>query len=323
MRIVTGSATGSDVPHLLASLKLARHEVTFTSTTAASASEQCAYLGFLQHHLGIAPEPRSAGEPPTVLPGVALLHESGTEFGHIERPQPRVRSRPCETVADIDVTFPLHISSLRDAYEDIERKEAEATPGLARPTNLDISLREKGPPLDTEGDPSPRTTYAQDVALQSMLDAVGAEGVRHVAIVATDIADAIFLARKVRDVAPDVRLAFFSPDALLLHPSYARDLLGSLVVSPYPFLGSDDFDASVETTHRHMTFENAAAEGISTPRSSRAARGSTSSSSTRSSATRGPRRRCRCGSRPSRAPGSCPSACTRRSTATTRSSRAS
>ena len=249
-----------------------------------------------------------------------MLHESGTEFGHVERqPHQQAQSRPCDTVPEIDVTFPLHISSLRDAYEDMEHKDAAASPSLARPTNLDISLREKGPPLDTEGDSSPRTTFAQDVALQTMLGAVGAEGVRHVAIVATDIADAIFLASQVRNVAPDVRLAFFSPDALLLHPSYQRDLLGSLVVSPYPFLGSDDFSTSVETTHRHVTFENAAAKGIFN--AALVARGAKlehlfeySFVSQPTAAAALPS-----GSRPSRERASSPSASTRRPTATTRS----
>src|SRR6202035_2792188 len=94
-------------------------------------------------------------------------------------------------------------------------------------------------------------------------------GVRHVGIQATDVNDVIFLARKIRDVAPDVRLAFFEADSLMLHESFRRDLLGSLVVSPYPFLGTDDFVPTLPLhfrgespdVHMHMAFENSEAEG--------------------------------------------------------------
>ncbi len=263
LRIVTGAANGSGVAPGLTGVPLARHSVEFSSTLALSSSEQCAYLAFLHDVLGVPAAKHR-------LSGVALLHESGTEFGHIgSSPASDATSGPsgpCDLSPEIDVAFPLHVSSIRDAYEGIDKSRGPGLASLARPTSLDISLREKSAPLDEDSDPSPRTTYAEDVALGATLQAIGAEGVRHVAIMATDVGDAIFLARKIRDVAPDVRLAFFSADALLLHPAFSRDLLGSLVVASYPFLGNDEFTVDSGTAalpygHRHMVFENSAAEG--------------------------------------------------------------
>src|SRR4051812_1371605 len=106
------------------------------------------------------------------------------------------------------------------------RDEAAAShdPTVARRTALDVSLRESKGPRDLEAAPSPKTTYAEDMALAHVLAEVSHEGIRYVGIQATDIADAIFLARKIRDVAPDVRLAFFAADALLTHPAFNHDL---------------------------------------------------------------------------------------------------
>jgi hypothetical protein len=98
--------------------------------------------------------------------------------------------------------------------------------------------------LDIEVSPSAKTRAALDIALRNVLEQISRRNVRYLGIHATDIGDAIFLARKVRDVAPDVRLAFFGADAHLLHAKYRRELLGSLVISPYPFLGVNNFAAA-------------------------------------------------------------------------------
>jgi hypothetical protein len=158
------------------------------------------------------------------------------------------------------------VSLLRDAYEDLDKTGGNGDrEAIARRTSLAVSLRERRRPLTLEAEPSPKTTFAQDVALTSVLGAISRGAVRHVGVQATDVADAIFLSRRIRDVAPDVRLAFFASDMLLLHPAFRRDLVGSLVVTPYPFLGSTDL-ASVFSNARgprvHRGFENSASEGI-------------------------------------------------------------
>src|SRR6185295_7082172 len=69
----------------------------------------------------------------------------------------------------------------------------------------------------------------------------------------------------IRDVAPDVRIAFFTSDVLLLHSAFARDLQGALVVSAYPFLGTNylatedyrDSGPFFSRAPEHQGFENA------------------------------------------------------------------
>jgi hypothetical protein len=210
--------------------------------------------------LGTEVEAPPAPDAPTkLLPEVAMLHESGTEFGA----STEGLDARCGLRAGVQISFPVHIASLRDAYEELDRKEAaKEKDAIARPTSLEVSLREKHPARDGRAIPSPKTTYAQDVALANVLTQISVEKVRHVGIHATDVADAIFLARKIRDVAPDVRLAFFETDSLLLHPSFQRDLRGSLIVSPYVFLGSSPFAIpSLDGLRAYAPFENAAAEG--------------------------------------------------------------
>ncbi|MGC4094400.1 MAG: hypothetical protein QM756_42115 [Polyangiaceae bacterium] len=251
VRVTTGSASGGSLHDILSGPTL-----EFQSTTAPESAVQCSYLRFLHHVLGFAKG--DVRTLPGALPRVAILHESGTEFGS------STTASDCALHAEVDISFPVHVSRLRDAYEDMEQQRASKEPeSVARRTSLAVSLRERRVPLTLGSEPSPRTTYAEDIALSNVLTAITREDVRHVGIQATDVADAIFLGRKIRDVAPDVRLAFFASDVLLLHPAFRRDLGGSLVVSPYPFLGSTDFaQIGAPATHSHVGFENSAAEGI-------------------------------------------------------------
>jgi hypothetical protein len=261
VRIVTGSATGSALKSVLrhqpAAGDVKGKRIEFASTTAAESEVQCAYLRYLHHFIGYG-QRRAPGADPR-LPGVALLHESGTEFGA------QGTSRDCPFAATIDISFPAHISLLRDAYEDLDKAGGNGDgEAIARRTSLAVSLREKRRPLTLEAEPSPKTTFAQDIALTNVLGAISRGAVRHVGVQATDVADAIFLSRRIRDVAPDVRLAFFASDVLLLHPAFRRDLAGSLVVTPYPFLGSTDLASVFSNAHGprvHRGFENSASIG--------------------------------------------------------------
>jgi hypothetical protein len=261
--IVTGSATGGSLRSSLVSdgspnAWFSNGQVEFWSTTVREAELQCRYL----HRIAPGVD---KGIKPAFVDSVALLHESGTEFGSTLTGQGPVTGdakvqQGCLLSAGVDVSFPAQISAVRDAYEAMDRGTAAKDP-LARRTTLDISLRGQRRPLGIDAEPAPMTTFARDIALSRALSAVADSTIRHVVIQATDVADAIFLARKVRDVAPDVRLAFLKSDVLLLHRDYRSMLEGSLVVTPYPFLGASDFAAPVQP-RTQRGFENSLAEGI-------------------------------------------------------------
>jgi hypothetical protein len=263
-RIISGAATASFVPRRLRTDPKAKnpaYTITFESTTLAASALECAYLGFLEHHLGVTPEHGA-------LPNVAMLHESGTEFGSDLMAGGSRVGQPdrswCGRRAEVDVSFPVNIAALRDAYEEADRKNAkkeEPAVPAARTQQLTVSLREKRRPQEVDAEPSGKTVFAQDMALTNMLSAISREGVKHAGIHATDVGDAIFLARKIREVAPDVRIAFFEADALFAEPEFHADLQGSLVISAYPFLGTDDF-YSPDGAHSHISFETSLAEAI-------------------------------------------------------------
>jgi hypothetical protein len=262
VEVTTGSASGSSLKRTLTQSvlnpgsKATPIEVEFASTTAAESTVQCAYLRFLHYTLGYGSKDQAA------LPGVALLHESGTEFGA----SVSAGAGDCPFKPSLDVAFPARISDLRDAYEDMDKKDVENAEqaAIARRTSLEVSLRERRRALTVESEASPKTTFAQDVALGNVLGAISRSSVRHVGVQATDVADAIFLSRRIRDIAPDVRLAFFASDVLLTHSAFRRDLNGSLVITPYPFLGSTDIAGYFDRgdPRQHQGFENGASLGI-------------------------------------------------------------
>jgi len=135
--------------------------VSFAATTVPEATVQCRYLWFLKSHLHVSEESES-GPQPVPLAGVANLSEQGTEFGAKSvREDGATHSRveggtapSCAWAASSEFVFPFHISSLRDAYEDLdhrgEQRRTDAT--IARATSLDVSLRETRVPLDIDAD---------------------------------------------------------------------------------------------------------------------------------------------------------------------------
>lgn len=273
-QVVSGSATGSKVPvwlgraHAPVNGALAvdhaltpNSRISYEATTLPEKSLECAYFHFLNRQLDVEPETFSAqGETAKSLEGVVTLSESGTEFGTTTDTS-AITDCPFQAAAKLH--FPFHVSALRDAYDELDHKDARTkqdTP-IARALSLDASLRETRFPLDVEANPSPKTRTADDIELGNVLDYVSTRHIRHVAIHATEIGDAIFLARRVRDIAPDVRLAFFGSDTLLLHPEFRRELLGSLVITPYPFLGSHDFDDEGRNNDIDG-FENSDVQGV-------------------------------------------------------------
>ncbi|MET0341042.1 MAG: hypothetical protein ABW252_08565 [Polyangiales bacterium] len=255
IQLVSATANGTGLTEKLRSEEA---RLDFQATTVPQAALECAFLEYVKDLGARAAPPNEVGV--STLDGVGILTESGTQFGT------GGDGNHCALQSEIKLVFPLQVSDLQTEYERIDR--ATANPAMMRTTALDVSLvgRKR---RDVETHQSTITKYAQDRALSNVLGQISREGIRWLGIRATDTADAIFLARKVRDVAPDVRLAFFVSDTLLLHPEYQRYLLGSLVLTPYPFLGADDFSpratglAETGTTHghHHHAFESAGALG--------------------------------------------------------------
>jgi len=136
------------------------------------------------------------------------------------------------------VPFPSHISELRNATE-AEKSKAEAAQksGTALPTTrrlLDLDLTDPDRPPDLVPTFNTRTLHGNELMLQNLLETLSREGIRAVGILATDLKDKLFLAEKVRELAPDVTLFTFDNDLLFAHPQYAQTLDGMLVFTSAP-----------------------------------------------------------------------------------------
>ena len=153
---------------------------------------------------------------------------------------------------------------LQDANARAQATKTSPAPIVTPPSSvLDPSFDERTTPRDTAPDPSPKRLAALDLELRNLLAEVSREGLTYLAIRATDSGDAVFLAQQVHANAPDVRLIFMSSDVLLLHPAFAGDFRGSLVVSPYPFFGTSDLsNGGSSSLHDHVPWESQSSEGI-------------------------------------------------------------
>jgi hypothetical protein len=274
-RVVSGTATGAAVPSWLGG-KLSpltnSSKIGYRATTVPAALLECSYLHFLRDQFNVDTEPEpvaGAGvDEPQKLEGVATLSESGTEFGAtLSKAGAQLGSatrgaRSCGFRSALSFHFPFHVSALRDAYETLDKSGPAKDTIASHAVALDASLHETRLAVDVEGSPSPKANTAEDLSLGALLELISTRHVRHLAIRATDVGDAIFLARRVRDVAPDVRLAFFDSDVLLLHPSFQRQLLGSLVITPYPFHGLTELSTSGTRVSSIDGFVSGHAQGV-------------------------------------------------------------
>jgi hypothetical protein len=216
----TGTATGMPF-EAVQSLKPLIDIAALTPSVTALLQ---AYYGFL----------RKRGEPYAhgVLHGVALLAEEGTGYAG-SATDPTSQSLQ----AQYTLHFPRNVSELRARWEDRRNANAKdvhspitdlATPLFLRASYDDAPARDQPVSLSDE------TTISDDLVLTAELETLAEHNVRRVGIIATSIADAVFLARQARLHLPDAQLFLLQSDQLLTHPEQEEVLFGATVVSGYP-----------------------------------------------------------------------------------------
>jgi hypothetical protein len=262
INMISGSATSRGAIREATVATDAGTTLTYQITTIDDTSAESLFFPWLAEREGVLPVSYK-GDEQHQLRDVALLTESGTAFGRRGQSMCAAGKSPCRP--ELILSFPRGIAALEREYSVEERRDDAGAPAStpiprARRAALDPSLDERIKPRDTELDPSPKVVLAQDIELTNLLSEVSRRGIRYLAIRSTDAADAVFLARRVRVIAPDVRLVFFSSDVLLLHPSFTADLVGSFVVSPYPFFGTSQLASPA--SHAKSPWEGQAAQGI-------------------------------------------------------------
>lgn len=140
-QIISGTASGSEVASLLRKAEGSEHNFSYAATTVTEADADCAYMNFLRTVLKVE-------DQGGVLKGVATLRESGTEFGQ----RALNSSTKCKVNGELTLSFPMHVSMLRDAYEDQERRERQPSAELPvlRANGLDVTLGETRTALELE-----------------------------------------------------------------------------------------------------------------------------------------------------------------------------
>ena len=246
-RAASGSATADDLEEAFDGM-----QVDFCRAALPDSLLQVKGLGFLQQKMGWN------------LRRVGLLVENDTQYGQsfVRRTYrdaapaagPAQAKTPRWGALDrklVLFTFPSHLSDLRTAWEDEQRAEqaAQANPLQTprRVLGLDLSGHEQE--LNLVPTFSATTTSTNDLLLANLLQTIAREGIRYVGIVSTDPMDKLFLAEKLRQLAPDVVLFTFDNNLLYAHPDHAVELDGLLVLGSYPLFteGAPGLPASVDT----------------------------------------------------------------------------
>lgn len=256
VRIVTGSASRKSVATALAAQlpqpsrepmlwalrapppHTPRLDVSFTSTAISEETAEDLFFAWLATHEGWGPGPRD-------FASVAVLAEAGTAFGVGSGPWDGGNSRVWAQVARFE--FPRGVSDMRVRYERAEKVGAKDDGGKEGARKkvpsvaLEVVLEERLQRRPEDQAFSPKSVSARDLVLQGQLEEIARRQVRFLVLRATDPADVLFLAQRVRDLSPDVRLVLIDNDVLFQHPKFRHMLRGSYVVTPYPFLGQGAF----------------------------------------------------------------------------------
>lgn len=216
-RVVSGTATSRANRERLEGPRQGR--VTFQATVLPDDVVQRALQDYLARS-GVA------------FDKMAFLIESSTGYG-----QGLVESAGTDSTPRLLLEFPASLAQARNAYErEMPKKEQ---PGSDTPEGvrriLELSLEDRGnAPRDVVAPLTPMSAFSVDLLLSNILSTLAREDIRYVGLYATDTRDKLFLARKIHEYAPDIRLFTTESDLLYTHPDYLEYLQGTIVASTYP-----------------------------------------------------------------------------------------
>ena len=186
------------------------------------------------------------GEDP---PKIALLTESDTGLGwHLSDPNmPGSRTNQERFI----YRYPREISRLRNAYGDQELKAVVGAQQQAPSFQRILGFRLFDVATSADSTPIMATTQtplSQDAVLEDIARSMERDQIKLAGVAATDIFDALFIVRYLRDACPNIRLFTFDSD--LLYEKGAQDFPfdGILGLSTYPLMLSDQTWTGLERT---------------------------------------------------------------------------
>lgn len=258
LRVISGSATGIKLPGETAATqdaidfsnirqRLPGLQFSFYSMENPDSTTVPRFMGYIARQYCTGAHPVK----------VALLTDS-TPYGS------NISSSNAQS--DQPVTFipyPLHISQLRAASAKLRRSQSEVAPQPqigSKALPLAESLEDLGTRRDVKTF-SPANAVTAERVMANILSTISREGYRYVGVVATDVRDAMFLAREVHEHSPKAVLFTFTADLLYLHPEINDSLRGMLVVSSYPLNNSTQLWTLPSDSTTRLQFPDDGTEG--------------------------------------------------------------
>ena len=213
MRAISGSATDVANADLMA-----KAGVTFDATVHDDDALQAFVSYYLQQRLHIGSD------------AIAILTESSSSYGQGFAGQKGAeKKRAAGSEAQwLALRYPPYLRSLRQSYA--RTRGTKTVPGAASVLEIEADDDLSGDLFEPHAAPS---RAMAELSLNRVIEAIAAERIRAVEIVALDPQDAAFLATRVRESFPTVTVVILSSDVLYLHRDY-QVIDGLLVASTYP-----------------------------------------------------------------------------------------
>ncbi len=191
---------------------------------------------------------------------VAILSEAGTAFGAGVARSAGASGDP------LSLPFPLEIARLRNAYQEPPEPEVLGLPKQEKTPRTGAELKLKDTRASADRVPAfapEQTAVAQELILTNIAATIRRHNIQAVGIIASDIMDALFLARYVARNCPDTRVFTLDSDVLYQHSSKTISSYGALLVSAYPLYGPNQMWQQAAGGRRQVLhFPSAAAQGL-------------------------------------------------------------
>jgi hypothetical protein len=184
---------------------------------------------------------------------------------------------PCQTFLGLNckqndpftyMPYPLQISDLRTAFEQNKSTQAAGRPAIG-PQDVPESDEGSAGRGDVPADFSTRSASYDQIMLNGLLKEVRLNNTPYIGIMASDVADLIFLSEQIRVADPDAMVFTLSADARMLRRAINPDMYGMLIFSTYPLNPDPDYArwwmkdiGPAYGDHRLREFPSEAAEAV-------------------------------------------------------------
>lgn len=289
--VITGSATGAKNKAAFQRLFAAYHddyplcqpgqpEITYDSVIENDSVAFDKFFSYLDPDFHVVKKTNWLHHD-VELNRVAILAEAGSEYASQLLEAAKDRQAAKDNQADKDkqadkhnepgdsryliLHYPMEISRLRNAYEDDPELSVLASNRAGELPHQALQIRLKDAHDAEDSVPSfsgELTPVSKEAALLNTISTISRQRIEYVGIIASDILDAIFLGRFLKQHCPDVRLFIFDSDLTYAHLAQNYAFQGMLMVTSYPL-----FDANQRWTNswggnrQRRQFPSATAEG--------------------------------------------------------------